>query len=71
MKLHKYSIEEAVVLSVFLFIAAFGCMIAAFVIAGNAEYDGYADGFYYKEYTYFDSETEEANDGIQLTCCDL
>ena len=71
MKLHKYSVEAAVVLSVFLFIAAFGCMIAAFVIAGNAEYDGYADGFYYKEYTYFDSETEEAIDGIQLTRCDL
>ena len=46
MKLHKYSIEEAVVLSVILFIAAFGCMIAAFVIAANSEYAGYADGFY-------------------------
>ena len=51
MRLNKYSVEAAVVLSVFLFIAAFGCMIAAFVIAGNPEYDGYADAFYYKEYT--------------------
>lgn len=65
MRLHKYSVEAAVVLSVFLFIAAFGCMIAAFVIAGNAEYDGYAEGFYYDVYE------DEGAEYIQLTRCEL
>lgn len=65
MRLHKYSVEAAVVLSVFLFIAAFGCMIAAFVIAGNAEYDGYENGFYYDVYE------DEGAEYIQLTRCEL
>ena len=37
------------VLSVILGLASLACMISAFVASANAEYDGYAEGFYYDE----------------------
>ena len=57
--------KAILVISVILCIAAFGCMIAAFVVAGNPRYDGYADGFYYDYIEYGNIE------GISLSGCDL
>ena len=61
----RHNVKAILVISVILCIAAFGCMIAAFVIAGNAEYDGYENGFYYDVYE------DEGAEYIQLTHCDL
>lgn len=35
--------------SIVLGLASLACMISAFAVSANAEYDGYADGFYYVE----------------------
>ena len=47
--------------SVVLGLASLACMISAFAVSANAEYDGYAEGFYYVE----------SDDGVCIRDCNL
>ena len=49
------------VLSIILGLASFACMIAAFNVSTDTEYDGYAEGFYY----------DESDDGVCIRDCNL
>ena len=49
------------VLSMILGLASFACMIAAFNVSTDTEYDGYAEGFYY----------DESDDGVCIRDCNL
>ena len=47
--------------SIVLGLASLACMISAFAVSANAEYDGYAEGFYY----------DESDDGVCIRDCNL
>ena len=47
--------------SIVLGLASLACMISAFAVSANAEYDGYAEGFYYVE----------SDDGVCIRDCNL
>ena len=47
--------------SIVLGLASLACMISAFAVSANAEYDGYAEGFYY----------DESDDGVCIRNCNL
>ena len=49
------------VLSIILGLASLACMIAAFNVSTDTEYDGYAEGFYY----------DESDDGVCIRDCNL
>lgn len=57
--------KAIVMTSIFLCFVVFLCMIVAFAVAGNAEHDGYAEGFYYDVYE------DEGTEYIQLSHCEL
>ena len=57
--------EAIVITSICLCLVVLVCMIVAFAVAGNAEYDGYAEGFYYDVYE------AEGTEYIQLSHCEL